>query len=129
METIAKKILKTLGKENTVVEVHLVTDEEIRKLNKKHRGKDRPTNVLSFTEPKNFPHPELGKGKEFLGEVYLAPNYIKEKGEDKTRLLIHGILHLVGYTHGTERDRIRMEKKEEEICQILSPASTSAHRS
>src|SRR3989344_5743920 len=66
----------TRGYHNAEVEIHLITDEEMRVINKKFCGKDKVTNVLSFEEPKGFPRPEKG-GVNFLGEVYLAPEYIE----------------------------------------------------
>ncbi len=115
---------------NIDVDIYLVSDEEMRAINKRFRGKDKATNVLSFREPKGFPHPERKK-RILLGEVYLAPAYIENKGENIEALVIHGVLHLAGYTHDKVRDRMEMEKKEKEIlkiCQKSSPVSTSAPR-
>lgn len=114
----AKACLFVLGKE-AKVEIHCIEDEEMRAINKKFRGKDKVTNVLSFEEGEDFPRPDA-RGKKCLGEVYLAPNYIKRKGESIEELVIHGILHLAGYTHDNMRDRMKMEKKELEIISCLA---------
>ncbi len=113
----------TRGYINAEVHIFLIKDEEMRRINRTFRGKDKPTNVLSFEEPKNFPclrrqaHPEhrAEKGSVKLGEIYLAPDYIERKGENIGHLVIHGILHLLGYTHKGLRDRMEMEKKENEV--------------
>ncbi len=73
-------------------------------------------NVLSFPAPKNFPG---GKGGRFLGEVYLNPGYIKKEGEKLEYMLIHGLLHILGYDHHRKSDIIRMEKMERKLLHQL----------
>lgn len=77
-----------------------------------------PFNVLSFIAPKGFPRPD--RRGVFLGELYLNPDYIRRRGENFDHLLIHGFLHLLGYDHRQERDRMRMEKKEKALLQLLA---------
>lgn len=101
-------VLKKL-KKGGEVEVYLVSNEEMRKLNRAARGKNKATNVLAFEAP-SFPHPNTSRKP--LGEVYLAPDYIEKKKENLELLAIHGLLHLLGYDHMKKRDRIEMEKKE-----------------
>ncbi len=109
------------GKNNIAVEIFLVGNKEMRFLNKTLRKKDKPTNILSFSEPKNFPHPELkNKKTRYLGAIYLNISYIKKEAKDTlvdtnflmVELLIHGMLHLFGFVHKRKNDRIKMEKKE-----------------
>ena len=76
-------------------------------------------NVKSCPAPKGFP------GGMPLGEVYLNPGYIKKEGEKLEYMLIHGLLHLLGYDHKRRNDIIIMEKKELECLQNLSSDSTS----
>ena len=71
----------------------------MRKINRKFKGKNRPTNVLSFEAEKGSLRPDLGNERRFLGEIFLAPDYIRARGEDLGFLFIHGFLHLLGYTH------------------------------
>jgi len=111
---IAEKALACLHYKNSVLELYLVTDIEIKALNKLFRGKDELTNVLSF-EARAFPRGDIGGSKRYLGEVYLAPNVIKKRDESISLLIVHGALHLSGYTHAKQSDRIDMEKKEDEI--------------
>ena len=90
------------------IEVNLVDDKVMKK------------NVLSYKAPKSF---LLGNIKEkFLGEIYLNPKYIKNHGENFDLMLIHGFLHLHGYVHKKENDRIKMELIEKNIlksCALL----------
>lgn len=118
------KILKILNKNNVAVEFFLVGDKEMRFLNKMFRKKDKPTNILSFPEPENFPHPELkDKKTRYFGVIYLDIPYIKKEAKISlvdidflmVKLLIHGILHLLGYVHKKKNDRIKMEKKEQYV--------------
>ena len=110
-----RRVLPHLTERPVALGVFLVSDAEMRALNRASRGKDKPTNVLSFEEPSRMPHPELPKGTRVLGEIVLAPDLVARKGEDLAELLVHGLLHLFGYTHGTARDRIEMETKEDEL--------------
>lgn len=98
------------------VEIFLVSDIKMRKLNHFFRKKDKATNVLSFPAA-GFSRPDLND--DFLGEIYLAPAYIASKNQDIAKLVIHGFLHLFGYDHKTKNDRIEMEALEEDIFRKL----------
>lgn len=102
---VAGFLAKQLKQEKAYLEVYLVGKEFMYK------------NVLAFPAPKGFPRPDI-KLKP-LGEIYLNPQYIKENGEDLTFMLIHGFLHLLGYDHKKESDRISMESKEKELLKLL----------
>ena len=71
--------------------VALVGEDEIRALNREHRGRDRPTDVLSF--PLDAPGPAAGPRE--LGDVVICP----EHTEDLVEAVVHGVLHLCGYDH------------------------------
>jgi probable rRNA maturation factor len=116
LESLASAALLDLRRPNSSVSICLVSDGLMRELNLKYRHKDKPTTVLSFVEPK-VPHPETDK--EVLGEIYLAPGYIKKTGGDINSLLIHGLLHLLGYDHMRKNDKIKMEKKERDLTRKL----------
>ncbi len=81
-------------------------------LNKKFRGKDKAADVLSFNEPKNFVSPPSKFRR--IGEIYLNVSSIKYQ-VSSDRLLIHGLLHLLGYVHKKKNDRIKMEKIEQKL--------------
>lgn len=102
----ALKILEILKKKNVSVEIYLTGNQKMRFLNKKFRGKNKSTDVLSFEEPKGFIYPK-SRFKP-IGEVYLNC----QMSAVSDQLLIHGILHLFGYNHKKKNDRIKMEKLE-----------------
>ncbi len=117
----ASAVLKFLKKDNSSLAVFLIEDSLIKSLNQKFRKKNKPTNILSFQEPDIFPHPEMEKnGLKCLGEVFLAPAYIEKRDENISFLLIHGLLHLLDYTHSGKSDKILMERKEREVLANIS---------
>jgi len=110
------------------VSIILTTDARIRVLNRDYLGKDKPTNVLSFpqfTFAPRFVLDSREKGILPLGDVVLAHETIKRecRAQGKsmeahvTHLVVHGILHLLGYDHMRLKDAKNMEKLE---CDILA---------
>lgn len=110
--------LRLLTKKDSELEVYLVSNSEMRRINRVSRRKNKVTNVLAFEMPASFPHPQ--SRKRLLGEIYLAPDYILKKEEDIRYLALHGLLHLLGYDHVKNRDRMKMEKKERALWRALS---------
>jgi probable rRNA maturation factor len=106
--------------------VHLVGDETIRALNAEHRALDAATDVLSFpllsqdfVMPPNEPI--------HLGDVVVSyPRAVAQAAEfghsverELAYLVAHGVLHVLGYDHEEEAERLRMREKEEEALQPL----------
>jgi probable rRNA maturation factor len=99
--------------------VVLCSDYLIRKLNRQYRKKDKATDVLSF---------RLGDD-DLLGEIYISPQRAKVQArrygvayeEELKRLLIHGLLHLMGYDHIKRTDRVIMEDKENAYFRTAPP--------
>ena len=99
------KTLNYLEVKNSSISVLFTDDTEMRELNKKYRGKDKSTDVLSFSmrEGETFPSNE----KENLGDIVISLDYAGRQAkefevslEDEIRrLLVHGCLHLLGYEH------------------------------
>jgi probable rRNA maturation factor len=109
--------------ERTVeISVTLTGDEQVRTLNAKWRGKDKPTNVLSFpmADELDLKRATVAERELLLGDIVLAHGVCEreagEKGvsfqEHATHLLVHGTLHLLGYDHQREDDAIDMEARE-----------------
>jgi probable rRNA maturation factor len=102
-----------------------VTDPTIHALNHQYRGKDKPTDVLSF--------PLADEIQPFLlGDVVISLDTAARQAqrrhhslpEELQTLLIHGILHLLGYDHEVSRsEAIRMHRKEREVRQVIRRAS------
>jgi probable rRNA maturation factor len=90
-ERAARAALDAAG----VAEGHLAVDfvdaEAIQALNREHRGKDRPTDVLSFPIDEGGP----AVGPRELGDVVICPEYT----EDLDEAVVHGVLHLCGFDH------------------------------
>ncbi len=110
----------SLSPESHSVSVALLSDAEVRGLNKAFRGKDAPTNVLSFPSPAAM-HAGGREGETlFLGDVALAYETVVSEAaaQDKTvfqhaaHLVVHGVLHLAGFDHDGDTDAERMETAE-----------------
>lgn len=97
-------VLRALGKQAWGMEVCLVGDSVMR------------TNVLSYSAPADAPRPDWGG--RFLGELYLNPHEARERGEKLQVLIIHGILHLVGYDHERKQDILKMRTEEKQLLVI-----------
>ncbi len=110
----ALSVLRELRCRTVALEIYLVSDREMQSANRTWRGKNKPTNVLSFENVSRMPRPDLGRRK-FIGEILLAPDYLEAKGDTIGFLVVHGILHLLGYTHGKAKDSIIMGDRETKI--------------
>ncbi|MEK9173187.1 MAG: rRNA maturation RNase YbeY [Patescibacteria group bacterium] len=122
---VSLRVLEILKKRKLFLEVYLVREDSIRRMNRDYRSLNEPTNVLSFEEVSKsiFKEPEIDPEKGFrrIGEIYLCPSYISRLKEDFRLMLAHGLLHLLGYDHERRSDRIRMQNLEKRICRrILS---------
>jgi probable rRNA maturation factor len=106
VETAVKKFLRAYKLKNKEVSIAFISGPEIKKINKKYRRINKPTDVLSFEGEDNF-----------LGEILLNYGQIKKQAEESGRtgkeelifILIHGLLHLIGYNDKTEKGRKEME--------------------
>lgn len=125
--------LKYFLEKNIEIEVSLLltNDAEIQELNKNYRKKDKPTNVLSFPvlAPKVFENITDFKGDFMaIGDIVLSFQTLKRETIEQnkifnnhlTHLLIHSILHLIGYDHETESEAKIMENLEIEILKNLA---------
>ena len=114
----AHKSLEFLKKKGVKIEIYLVGTPKIKALNQQYRGRNKATNVLAFGSPTGFPAPK--SSYRHLGEIYLSPPYIKKYGENIQLLLVHGLLHLVGFNHQKESDRMTMVRMEKQLTQWLN---------
>ena len=125
----AEAMLEALGVGEAELSVLLCDDETIRALNRTYRGIDRATDVLSFS----LEEPPGGAGPRLLGDVVVsletaarqAPGLERGLREEVTRLLAHGLLHLVGRDHATARELRSMER---ETDRLASAAATARRR-
>jgi probable rRNA maturation factor len=110
------------------VAILLTNDAEVQGLNRQFRGKDAPTNVLSFPAGPN-PHGHLGDVALALG-VCAAEARVQAKtlADHLQHLVAHGVLHLVGYDHQDEAEAEAMEGLERDILAGLGVADPYAER-
>ena len=114
----------------TEVDITIVDDEEIHQLNRDYRNVDRPTDVLSFAlDEDDEDEPELMEGQpHLLGDIIIsaetATRQAEEFGHGLEReivyLAVHGLLHLLGYDHMVEDDKVIMRAKEEEALSAIN---------
>ena len=120
---IAESAFPQLADDRPVeISVTLTGDEKVRELNAHWRGKDRPTNVLSFpmADERDLSCATLADAELLLGDIILARGVCEAEAAEKgvsvedhaTHLLVHGTLHLLGYDHHDDRDAADMEARE-----------------
>ena len=119
---VARAIVIALGDEASgMATIALSDNAEVRQLNAAWRGKDKPTNVLSFPAAENPGEPD------FLGDVILAIETLEVEARELgvplahhfAHLVLHGFLHLLGYDHETEVEAEEMERLEVRILATL----------
>lgn len=126
--------LAWLGQGRARVAVTLVSSEHSQQLNRDWRGKDKPTNILSFP----FEAPPGGeKGPGFLGDLVICPQVVLAEASAQGKsvrahlahLLVHGLLHLQGYDHEQDAEALEMEALEIDLLQqagIANPYAADA---
>jgi len=121
IDKVVRFACSNLNLSDEEIAIKIVSNEQIQELNKKYMGMNRETDVLSFNL--NFQNPETGR--DYLGDVVISG----EKAEEQARefghslekeiatLIIHGILHLLGYDDQTLIDKKEMFTLQEKITQ------------
>jgi probable rRNA maturation factor len=112
------------------VSIRLTSDDEVHTLNRQYRQQDKPTNVLSFP----MVQPDLidglsntDDGEVLLGDIVLAFGVCAREADERavpvhdhaTHLIVHGVLHLLGYDHMTDADAEAMEAIERDVMATL----------
>ncbi len=120
----AELILNALELHDEELSILIVDDNEIEKLNTDYRGKNKPTNVLSFPMREGEP-PYISP---LLGDIVISTETNNREADNSgitfderfSQLLVHGILHLVGYDHELSDDHaVAMEEKSLELLKII----------
>jgi rRNA maturation RNase YbeY len=123
---VVRRSLRIEGIDRSVeVSIVLTDDEEIRTLNKAYRGKDRATDVLAFSQVEGEPVPE-GEWPTPLGDVVISVKMAMRQAEERGHcfddelelLVVHGILHLLGYEDETVAGVAAMRKREKAIVSL-----------
>jgi rRNA maturation RNase YbeY len=117
----AGRLLRALRLEDAELSLLLVSDRTIRTLNRRWRGRDRPTDVLSFAQQEGAG----GAPEGLLGDVVISVDTAARQaaarraslGREGERLLIHGVLHLLGYDHERSPAEARRMRRRERALQ------------
>ncbi|MEI7512914.1 MAG: rRNA maturation RNase YbeY [Candidatus Uhrbacteria bacterium] len=125
LEKIAVALSKKLGLKGVLsVSVSFVSETAMKRLNRDHMGKNRPTDVLAFPMEHLFVPPKEARP---LGDIVVCAKYAEREAkrrlisthEELVRLLIHGTLHLLGYDHDTDFKETRMFGLQEQVLGLV----------
>lgn len=129
LRATAKRLLAAAGEAGSSLSLTLVGDDAMRELNRDHRGKDSPTDVLSFETLTTFaPQDDTEDDPErMLGDVVISIDTARKQAADYDaplqreleRLLIHGILHVLGHDHMEAGERAKMEAEERRLASAI----------
>ena len=129
LATRARQVLRALAVHRAELSLSLVADEEMHDLNRTYRGKDRPTDVLAFP----LHTPPIPDHVASLGDVVISIDTAALAATERRRslatcldeLVIHGILHLLGYDHeissAEERRMVRRAREVRAVIGVLAP--------
>jgi probable rRNA maturation factor len=119
---IARAVLRAERVTNALLSITLVDRRAIARLNKTHLGHSGPTDVISFGFDRAAPTDPV------VGDVYISPEVARDNArarrvgvrEEITRLVVHGVLHVLGYDHPEDegRETSRMWKRQERLLQL-----------
>lgn len=136
-EELIKNVVETVLSEEGIVQnlevyITLTDNENIRKINAEHRNIDKATDVLSFPMFERDEIPSLKVKNDtsvetMLGDIIVSVEKVREQAEEYGHsfkrelayLVTHGMLHLLGYDHMIEEEKVVMRKREEEILEKL----------
>lgn len=119
---------------NAEISIKLSDNDEVQELNKTYRGKDKPTNVLSFPSMEKEHLASLSYSKRdelLLGDIILAKTTCQNESQEKaiplidhvSHLVVHGTLHLLGYDHQDSEEAETMEQLEVQALLTLGIAN------
>ena len=134
VEAVRRAVLtvgRLYGAADAEVSVTLTDDAHIHVLNRTYRSIDRPTDVLSFALTESE-EPEIvgGEGHEVLGDLVISLERMQAQAEEYGHsplrelsfLTVHGMLHLLGYDHIEEGERLEMEEEQRHVMEELGIA-------
>jgi probable rRNA maturation factor len=129
----ARAMLDALQMADRELSILLTGDDQIQKLNRIYRGKNRPTDVLAFAQHEG----ELGdRSDRLLGDVVVSIPTARRQAEaherplvaELTMLLAHGLLHLLGWDHATAAEDRRMRAETDRLCAAADAAAARQGR-
>ena len=127
LRTVIERVLDQERPAGAALAVEFADDERLQELNAAHRGLDEPTDVLSFAieegEPFPQPEPEASAAVTYLGDIAVSLRRAAAQGEaagigaalEVQHVVLHGVLHLLGYDHQTDVEARALETEEERL--------------
>ena len=127
LRRVIAKALESEGRSEGELTILITGDEQVQELNRRYRGVDAPTDVLSFgvvSDEEGFVTPP--EASAYLGDIVVsypraleqAREYGHSVEEEMDLLVVHGLLHLLGYDHETEEERRAMWARQENILKM-----------
>ncbi len=125
LERSGRRLLRALRLGDAELSIVLVSDGEMRRLNRGWRKRDRPTDVLAFAQREGAGGAPDGLLGDVVISVDTATRQAAERGDtvgrESDRLLIHGLLHLLGYDHErSAAEAVRMRRGERALARALA---------
>lgn len=116
-KVLKSKIDKVLCNLNGGIDLILVDDSTIKQMNREYRGKNKPTDVISFAYLEVTEYKKT-KGDVICGDIFVSVDTAKKQAKKKAHsldaelavLFVHGLLHLFGFDHKTDKQEAEMEK-------------------
>ncbi len=105
----------------------ITSNKYIQSLNHQYRGKDKVTNVLSFSNDEIKEAPSVEEDENYLGDIYISYNQLNQEAaklnisikERFVQLFVHGVLHLIGLDHEDDQSTSAMENLEDKIVESI----------
>jgi len=125
LAAVALRVLEAEGADACELSITVTDDETVRALNREYAGEDAVTDVLSFSQREGEEFVAPPEGVPPLGEVVIAyPQALRQAQGERTWsaereiewLLVHGVLHLLGYDHAEPEEARRMREREEALA-------------
>jgi probable rRNA maturation factor len=127
VRAVATAVLAAERVRAALISVAFVSARAIAELNRDHLGVDGPTDVIAFSLQQS------GRGAPLIGDIYIAPAVARAHArrhrvterEEVVRLVVHGVLHVLGHDHPGDAGRVssRMWRRQEQLVRRLTPTS------
>ncbi len=137
LESLAGRVLSAEGFPDHSISVLIEGDDAVRELNRRYRGLDEPTDVLTFVSAESADYPvtssvDVGE-RRHAGDIIIslpavrrnADTFSIEEEEELRRVLIHGVLHICGWQHESNDADEPMLRRQEELLRSLIPGTAS----